>query len=103
MTREITEFDIAFSAACLWEHFLENIDDYSYFRRRAGMAQFRDNVCQMARPVEEAYIRVVDIYGYDDCFDWEFVPLFINTCVNSNTIELLPDYLNLLDGALPHD
>jgi len=103
MTDEITEFDIAFSAACLWEHFLENIDDYSYYRNRVGMAQFRDSVCRMARPVEEAYNYVVDLYQYDDCFDWEFVPLFINMCVNPQTLDLLPGYLSLLEGALPND
>lgn len=75
---------LAYNAACLWEDFLSNCqaeNDLFYAVRSAvGMAECRDRLVDLAEPVERAWLFARE-NGFDDPFDWEFVPWFMRNCV----------------------
>lgn len=43
-----------------------------------GMGQLRSNVLDAAIACETDYQEAVAVEGYDDCFDWAFVPAWMD-------------------------
>lgn len=66
------------SAMCIWEWALEQIrsDGNSTIQKklfRCGASQLRHYLLQLADDMDRAF-KVAQKLGYDDPFDWEFVP-----------------------------
>jgi hypothetical protein len=75
--------DIAFDAMCVWEWVLENKDDIPELREQfeqLGTCQMRERSLTVLPELREAFERAKE-NGYEDCFDWEFVPWFMTHVV----------------------
>lgn len=97
--------DFAFAAMCAWEWVLETLDrDDDYLDNRQeivkllteaiaeeGICQIRYAVIQLLPSMEEAYAEAVE-EGFDEPYDWEFVPHFMQYGVDWSTISALPNY-----------
>ncbi len=98
-TIESYSHDEAEAAMCLWENALHRrIDDddglYDWLRGGEGAACARDMCLRLAADIELAYKTAVD-EGFDDCFDWEFVPRWAEYAMEA-TMELrLGDAVNV--------
>lgn len=82
MPEQLSLFDAAEAAACLWEEVLENRerpDVRAAFEHR-GCADLRATVCGWAEPVHRDWEQA-SANGYDDPFDFEFVPAWIKANV----------------------
>jgi hypothetical protein len=68
------------AAMCIWEHALHcrRVDEHPKWLRDEGAAANRTTCMHMAPAMETAYQYAVTWYGYDDPFDWEFVPLMLD-------------------------
>lgn len=71
------------AAACMWEHVLERIrrhkgglNPWLEYREAYGAAKLRETVILHAPTLDEAYQRAMR-NGYDQPFDWEFVPKYM--------------------------
>lgn len=80
--REYT-FDHMDAGACMWEHVLLQMrprhhsnTPWHEYREAYGMCQLRETVIKHAPILQEAYERAVE-NGYDNAFDWEFVPKYM--------------------------
>jgi hypothetical protein len=67
------------AAMCLWEECLlrrANGDDalFDWLRGGEGAASARFMCIDFAEDIEGSYQWAQDVLGFDDCFDWEFVP-----------------------------
>lgn len=76
------EEETALTAMCIWEALLERLSGkdsenvYSQKREEVGACELRSIVLHLLAPaVEAAYDVVKD--EYQDPFDWEFVPAFL--------------------------
>lgn len=76
-------YDHLEAAACMWEHVLDRLrrhvpkrNPWDEYREAYGMAALRALVIRHAPTLQEAYERAVD-NGYDQPFDWEFVPKYM--------------------------
>jgi hypothetical protein len=78
MAEQLSLFDAAEAAACLWEEVLENRDrpDVRAAFDNCGSADLRATVCGWAEPVHRDW-EEASANGYDDPFDFEFVPAWI--------------------------
>jgi hypothetical protein len=81
-TVEIYTRDECEGAMCLWEYCLlqrSNDDDsvFDWMRGGEGAANARDMCIDLASDLEQSY-RVAKAFGYDDCFDWDFVPRWVS-------------------------
>lgn len=77
------DIETALTAMCIWEALLERMsgkdcdDVYSQKREEVGACEMRSIVLHILAPaVEAAYDVVKD--EYQDPFDWEFVPAFLD-------------------------
>jgi len=93
------------TAMCIWEEVLDRLnDDYApqnkweTYRSNFGTATLRQHVIEFARPIEDAW-EAMHPDEFDDPFDWEFVPLFLDVCV-TYTLELVPDPVATMRQAL---
>jgi hypothetical protein len=68
------------AAACLWEAVLEVKDqaDVHAAFEGIGTAALRGEVIEFAAEVHTAWATAVENDGYDDPFDWDFVPQWIS-------------------------
>jgi hypothetical protein len=76
-------YDHLEAGACMWEHVLERIQRHKgglnpwlEFREAYGAASLRAAVIRHAPQLQEAYERACD-NGYNEPFDWEFVPKYM--------------------------
>jgi len=94
-----TANDVALTAMCLWEAVLEYCaDDYgnnslssslnyevhksvSVVRINIGAARLRDTVLGFAKPCHDEW-EVAVAAGYDDSFDWEWCPAWLDARVD---------------------
>jgi len=71
-------------AQCISEafHDLDESHPLMEWRAQHGIAEVRDriNVCSIY--CEQTYQKVKARYDFDECFDWDFVPQFIENCIN---------------------
>jgi hypothetical protein len=77
METTMTEQVRALAALCVWEEIIENPESYpgvENYRANHGVCETRDRVIEMARVISEAWAAAL-ARGYDDPFDFEFVPL----------------------------
>ncbi|BBD98073.1 hypothetical protein SAMIE_1015740 [Sphingobium amiense] len=82
MFEQLSLFDAAEAAACLWEEVLERKDEPNVkaaFEHR-GYADLRATVCGWAEPVHRDW-QEASANGYDDPFDFEFVPAWVSANV----------------------
>lgn len=72
------------AAACMWEHVLNQLrrakpadkNPWDEYRQAYGMAALRDTVINHAVTLQAEYEGAVE-NGYDQAFDWEFVPKYM--------------------------
>jgi hypothetical protein len=71
---------------CLNEafHDLPNDHPLQEFRETHGIAEVRDRLNLLAVYCDMVYRVMVDEQGYDSCFDWDFVPQFLENCVEDD-------------------
>lgn len=111
-TTEVKELNVTAqaiidAALCAWEHVLERLkargsNKWKYRRQKAGMAALREHVAALALTIELAY-QEAKRKGYDDCFDWEFVPKFLEAATDNNC-DLLVDWSRVIDRIVsPQD
>lgn len=78
----LTDFEsvLCEAAACLWEEALallqKNDPEWLEAQQSHGYSSLRYDVIQMARACHEDWL-VAEKAGYDDPFDWEFVPAWL--------------------------
>ena len=81
--------DIAETAMCLWEYFLEDEPkNYLEYREENGACDTRMHVLSWAEACDAAWKHAVETRGYDEPFDWHFVPTWCNRCL-SDDFELI--------------
>lgn len=77
--------DIAETAMCLWEYFLEDEPkNYVVYRETFGVVETRMRVLSWAEACDAAWKHAVETRGYDGPFDWDFVPGWCNRCLNDD-------------------
>jgi len=71
---------------CLNEafHDLPNDHPLQEFRETHGIAEVRDRLNVLAVYCDMTYRVMADEQGYDACFDWDFVPQFLENCVEDD-------------------
>ena len=71
---------------CLNEafHDLPNDHPLQKFRETHGIAEVRDRLNLLAVYCDMTYRVMTDEQGYDLCFDWDFVPQFLENCVEDD-------------------
>ena len=71
---------------CLNEafHDLPNDHPLQKFREAHGIAEVRDRLNLLAVYCDMVYRVMADEQGYDLCFDWDFVPQFLQNCVEDD-------------------
>jgi hypothetical protein len=71
---------------CLNEafHDLPNDHPLQEFRETHGIAEVRDRLNLLAVYCDMTYRVMFDEQGYDACFDWDFVPQFLENCVEDD-------------------
>lgn len=67
------------AAMCLWEECLlrrsQDEDNlFDWLRGGEGCASARDMCIELAKDLDESWKLAHEKYGFDDSFDWEFVP-----------------------------
>lgn len=74
----------AYTAMCLWEEYVTSEDgEYPYlenFVRSHGVNATRDLVLGWVELCDMAWL-VAAAHGYDEAFDWDFVPMFIRLAI----------------------
>lgn len=94
-------FQLLEAGACIWEWALEqklkqpserspHVQKLIEWWEEVGTAEARAELISLCTLVEEAYRTAVEYDGYDDCFDWEFVPWFMENKVLFNTLRHTP-------------
>lgn len=74
MTKVYNEHEV-FSALCVWEHILENRDDYESYFDQFGTATMRDAATIAGVFIEKVHKILQDQhYECSEDFDWEVVP-----------------------------
>ena len=91
MTRDECE-----AALCIWEYALSPVDQgrndekfLDWLKQGEGWAQARTTVMDITSLCEIAYVWAKH-HGYDDCFDWQFVPAWCQFAMR----RILPSDLN---------
>lgn len=80
-----TDHDIIDAALCLWEACLDHEPDhYNRFREDNGAAETRDKMQVFAKPCHDAWEHAHTVLGFDDPFDWEWCPLWLQVCVDED-------------------
>ena len=69
--------DDALAAMCIWEYAMEDHVVYQWLEQGEGACQARDNALALAPYANQAWLKAKE-QGYDDPFDWEFVPWFVS-------------------------
>jgi len=77
------------TAQCLLEAWAELPDDHGLrsYRNNHGMAETRDRISALVIPCEKVYAIAKERLDYEECFDWEFVPVFLEHCVDDYSFE----------------
>lgn len=77
--------DIAYDAMCVWEWVQDRLgqdaEPLTGLCDRMGAGCLREAMLDLLPCVREAWRRAVDA-RYENCFDWEFIPWFMENCVD---------------------
>lgn len=102
-------YDECEAAMCLWEECLnrldlrrksggydamEQCDLWNWLRGGEGAASARDMCMQLAKDIELSYKWACEAYGFDDSFDWEFIPRWANEAMEVTEYHQLDDGWN---------
>ena len=81
----------ALAAMCIWEELLTSDkltsaghEAYHNYREDNGACETRDRVLTLARQCEAAWEIARVKQNYDAPFDWEFVPTYVELCIDEN-------------------
>jgi hypothetical protein len=76
--------DRVFTAMCIWEALLgtENHLGFEYSKEQVGWAATRSIAGEFAEPCNDAWEYANKHLGYDDSFDWDWVPRFMTHCIS---------------------
>lgn len=87
---------LLFTAQVINEYFHELDDEHELkqFRRQHGMAHTRDMISELAVSCEQVYELAKNELDYDEPFDIEFVPLFMEQCVLHSEFRVFGDSLD---------
>ena len=97
------------SAACLWEqcvdptYELEYHKDLEQLRENNGVAVTREFITSLTGACDELWGRMMDADLWDDIFDWEFCPRFLNWCVDFENMKLHTHYERIFMTAYKRD
>lgn len=82
---------------CLNEafHDLDESHPLKEWRAQHGIAEVRDRLNALALYCELTYQKVKERYDFDECFDWNFVPRFIEQCITDDFMPRSEDILVL--------
>lgn len=77
------------AAQCLNECFHDLPKDHELVKWREdnGIAATRDQINLCAVMCEQTHKIMLDKYEYDDCYDWDFCPKFLEYCVDYEKFE----------------
>ena len=81
--------DLMDAAMCLLEAFWELPDDdkrRSDFLPNHGIAVVRDHVATAANLCHQTWMWLHERDDYDECFDWDFCPLFLDRCMDDQLV-----------------
>jgi hypothetical protein len=96
--------DIAYDAACIWEWAVGASDvvgsDMANMFARRGTGDMRVEFMNAIPYVRKSFEQA-KAAGYEDCFDWEFVPWFMENCVDMTLSEWAYDTSKLPPGCVP--
>jgi hypothetical protein len=86
--------DEAEAAMCLWEECLlrrsQNQNDlFDWLRGGEGMADARSMCIEYATDIEQSWQIAYNEFGFDDSFDWEFVPRWADYAMELTQYQLL--------------
>jgi hypothetical protein len=79
------------AALCLWEYALsckveKDLSVFNWMGGDSGGTAFARQICiELAKNCDRSYHIAHDL-GYDDCFDWEFVPCWVREAMKLTTI-----------------
>jgi hypothetical protein len=112
-------YDEAEAAMCLWEECLGRLDHcrhnggvsameecemWNWLRGGEGMANARGMCLELARDVEYSWVIAHDHFGFDDSFDWEFVPRWVNYAMELTETHLItPQWCRYLAYKVTED
>lgn len=80
MGKSYFNYDECEAAMCLWEESIQRQhmrDDelFGWLAGGEGAARARGMCIELAKDIEYSY-NVAKAFGFDDCFDWDFVPMW---------------------------
>jgi len=91
--------DLMDAAMCLLEAFWELPDSdprRSDFLPNNGIAVVRDQMASAASFCHQTWMLLSKDDGYDDCFDWDFCPQFLDRCMDEQLVVKSADISELL-------
>lgn len=78
--------DITYAAMCIWEQFLDGVRQRALISEafeNMGYTEMRHFAMSLAADCNADWEKASK-YGYDACFDWEFVPAWLKENVEFN-------------------
>jgi hypothetical protein len=85
---EVQQLSNPITAMCLWEAWLERIRlGDSTAEELGGAAEARSLMCKLAVPCDACWTVASEQYEYDDPFDWEFVPAWLDMLFSKSTCQ----------------
>lgn len=72
---------VAIDAIAIFEHAIENEDFMEWLKQGEGVATARQNSLTISPVIGKAYETACSA-GYDNCFDWDFIPAFADRFLN---------------------
>ena len=81
--------DLMEAAQCLNEAYYSTPEDHPLreWQERYGIAEVRDQLNLCAIYCDQLHRLMMDEQGYDSCFDFDFVPQFLENCVDHETFK----------------
>lgn len=89
------------AAMCIWEFSLMNQHQgqdnvFDWLRGGEGAASARQQCIELAKDLERSY-QIARDFGFDTCFDWEFVPRWVILAMDiTQTCELTPQWISYI-------
>lgn len=100
MTPVYTEGEVE-AAMCIWEYSIsrqavKEDDVFDWLRGGEGAACARQQCIELCKDLDRSY-HLARALGYDDCFDWEFVPRWVRLAMwIGETHDLTPAWITYI-------
>lgn len=101
-------YDETEAAMCLWEHCLHTRSQgcdllWDWLRGGEGAANARDMCIRLAPDIERSY-QIARKCGFDDSFDWEFVPRWAALAMEiTNDYDLYQEWIDYIGRRVFYD